>query len=213
MSTNRILTTDPGLELEVREEALLSQDPPSQQEPKTEPPSIDEPQSVVTEPPSIYEPQSVVTEPPSIGQPQSVVTEPPSIGQPQSVVTNAVLHDHGYVTPPVSLVKKQRYAKEYTDKERADVAKYAMEHGNAAAIRYYEHRFKLPESTVRSFKARYLRALEELSKEGKEDSCLVSLPIRKRGRKQGASTGNKPKYVTLMLCNCMDIQPTSLCTL
>ena len=82
--------------------------------------------------------------------------------------------------------KRRRYTTNYTDEDRAAIAKYAYEHGNAAAIKQFMPQFNLPESTVRSFKKRYLEELANIRKSGVEVGELTMVPARKKGRKSRA---------------------------
>ena len=45
--------------------------------------------------------------------------------------------------------------KKYTEKERYEIGKYALENGTAAACRKFKSKFNIGESTVRSFKNKY----------------------------------------------------------
>ncbi len=98
-------------------------------------------------------------------------------------------------TPPLSddtpSTKRRRYTTSYSDVFRAEVAKYALEHGNSAAIRHFKNRLDLPESTVRSFKKKYLTVMEEQRQTG-EVGTIVSVPAKTKGRKPG-TPNRKPK--------------------
>ena len=72
-----------------------------------------------------------------------------------------------------------------TDKQRAQIGKYASENGNAAAVRRFSKELDRPlnESTVRSIKNYY----EELGKKRSSgdslgEAAVTSLPPKKRGR-------------------------------
>ena len=77
--------------------------------------------------------------------------------------------------------KRKRYAS-YTDEDRAKFGKYASENGNAAALKRFRKDIpELGESTVRSFKTKYLAALEN-SRKLEDLTPITSIPSKKRGR-------------------------------
>ncbi len=85
--------------------------------------------------------------------------------------------------------KRGTYAK-YMAKDRAEIAKYAMDHGSTAAVRNFKERFpNLSESTVRDFRNKYAEAVKEDS-ESHDGSCIsdagnadiTELKTKKRGR-------------------------------
>ena len=94
--------------------------------------------------------------------------------------------DNGPLDEGTPRGKRRRYTTNYTDEDRAAIAKYAYEHGNAAAIKKFMPQFNLPESTVRSFKKRYLEELANIRKAGVEVGELTMVPARKKGRKSRA---------------------------
>ena len=58
--------------------------------------------------------------------------------------------------------KKRKVYSSYTDTDRAAIGRYAAEHGNIAAQRDFKSKLPdLGESTIRSFKKKYLAALSK----------------------------------------------------
>ena len=71
--------------------------------------------------------------------------------------------------------KRKRYAS-YTDEDRAKIGKYASENGTTAALKRFRQDIPdLGESTVRSFKIRYLAALEN-SRKREDLTPITSIP-------------------------------------
>ena len=99
--------------------------------------------------------------------------------------------ENGTPSDDTPSTKRRRYTTSYSDEFRAEVAKYALDHGNSAAIRHFKNRLELPESTVRSFKKKYLTVLEEQRQTG-EVGSIVSVPAKTKGRKPG-TPNRKPK--------------------
>lgn len=80
--------------------------------------------------------------------------------------------------------KKRVYNTTFTDEDRAAIGKHAAEHGNAAAVRQFKWKYSdLGESTVRSFKRRYLGALEERRKAGDDVPVVSGLSVQKTRKK------------------------------
>ena len=72
--------------------------------------------------------------------------------------------------------KKRKVYSNFNEQDRAVIGKYAAENGGAAAQGHFRSKFPdLGESTVRSFKTKYLAAL---AKQG----SVCSIPSKKRGR-------------------------------
>ena len=58
--------------------------------------------------------------------------------------------------------KKRKVYSSYTDTDRAAIGRYAAEHGNIATQRHFKSKLPdLGESTIRSFKKKYLAALSK----------------------------------------------------
>lgn len=77
---------------------------------------------------------------------------------------------------PVNYIK-------WTDKNRYDVGKYASEHGNAAAVRNFKKGFpNIKESTVREFKKRYEKQIQEDKKKHLQPSKEIVKYHTKTGR-------------------------------
>ena len=86
--------------------------------------------------------------------------------------------------PDVQSNKHQRRGKYsvFTDKDRAKIGKYASEHGNKRARKWFSKEFpNLHESTIRNFKRSYLAMLKEESKKVNPE-VISSLPCKSRGR-------------------------------
>ena len=80
--------------------------------------------------------------------------------------------------------RKRKPYKKISDSLRAQIGGYALENGNAAAVRRFSKEFEtsLSESTVRSLKKGYISARDALKRKSDEDTTLESLPPKKRGR-------------------------------
>ena len=72
----------------------------------------------------------------------------------------------------------------YTPKERADIARYTIQHGATAASRKFSKMLRkdLHESTVRGFKKMYQEELAKRREAGEIDVCVKKLPTKKQGR-------------------------------
>ena len=83
--------------------------------------------------------------------------------------------------PPPTSRKRKQYAT-YTDEDRGRIGRYAVENGNIAALKCFKSEHKdLVESTVRSFKKKYLAAVAE--KRAAQDYMeVLAIPSLKRGR-------------------------------
>ena len=70
-----------------------------------------------------------------------------------------------------------------TPEQKARVGKYAAENGTTNAIRRFSNNMpNLKESTVRGWKAVYLRELASKLKTGNEDTAVKRLPLKPKGR-------------------------------
>ena len=76
--------------------------------------------------------------------------------------------------------KKRKYTTAFTAEDRAAIGRYASENGNAAAVKKFRATHNVGESTVRSFKKKYL---EELKRQVTTGTEVTSLRAGKRGRK------------------------------
>lgn len=82
-----------------------------------------------------------------------------------------------------TLLKRGPY-EHFDDEERAQIGRYAADHGVAAAVRHYQKLFptrKVKESSVRTWRNNYLRDLQIRKEEGRE-MVVKKLPYKKRGR-------------------------------
>lgn len=72
----------------------------------------------------------------------------------------------------------------YTPEQRADIGKYAVQHGVVSAKRKYSMKLDvdLNESTVRGFKMAYLDEVNRKRKADEDDISVTKLPTKKRGR-------------------------------
>ena len=77
--------------------------------------------------------------------------------------------------------KKRKYTTAFTAEDRAAIGRYASENGNAAAAKKFRATHNVGESTVRSFKKKYLVELKRQVTTGTE---VTSLRAGKRGRKR-----------------------------
>ena len=76
--------------------------------------------------------------------------------------------------------KKRMYMPAFTAEDRAAIGCYVSENGNAAAVKKFRATHNVGESTVRSFKKKYL---EELKRQVTTGAEVTSLHAGKRGRK------------------------------
>ena len=71
----------------------------------------------------------------------------------------------------------------WTDKDRYSIGKYALEHGNIAAVRKFESKFShLNEGNVRSFKNKVEDEIKKASKERREPKQHISKYSSPTGR-------------------------------
>ena len=78
-----------------------------------------------------------------------------------------------------SLRKKRGFYQSYTPEDKARIARFAIEHGIAKAVRHFSQELnkKLRESTVREFKKRYLSQTQ-----GKNVEFITEIESKPRGR-------------------------------
>ena len=57
--------------------------------------------------------------------------------------------------------RKRKYTMAFTPEDRAAIGKYAAEYRNAAAVKKFKAAFNVGESTVRSFKKKYIEELKK----------------------------------------------------
>ncbi len=79
--------------------------------------------------------------------------------------------------------KKRKYTVTFTPEDRAAIGQYAAENGNAAAVKKFKATHDVGESTVRSFKKKYLEEVKKRQVSGTAFNDVKRLPGRKRGRK------------------------------
>ena len=80
---------------------------------------------------------------------------------------------------PQECCKRNSYT-HYSGETRVKIAKYAVENGNAKAVKHFEKEFpNLKESTVRNFKKKYYEKLSKARREGKTE--VLPLPSKVRG--------------------------------
>ena len=79
--------------------------------------------------------------------------------------------------------KRGKYAK-FTPDQQAELARYATMHGNIAAQRHFSRKLNtdLKESTIRTWKTKYLAEVNLKKKSGELDVSVTSLSSKKRGR-------------------------------
>ena len=69
--------------------------------------------------------------------------------------------------------KRNPYLRSVDNKKKAEIAKYALNHGNMAAVQHFSKEFPEPntlkESTIREWKTKYLN---EIGKERNEDAKI-----------------------------------------
>ena len=82
---------------------------------------------------------------------------------------------------------REKYGR-FTPTQVAQAAKFAVEHGNQAAIRRYseEFRMEIKDSTLSTWKSKYCAAIKDCQREGKYaesgEFIVTSLPSKKQGR-------------------------------
>ncbi len=79
--------------------------------------------------------------------------------------------------------KKRKYTVTFTPGDRAAIGQYAAENSNAAAVKKFKDTHDVGESTVRSFKKKYLGEVKKWQVSGTTFKDVKRLPGRKRGRK------------------------------
>ena len=82
-----------------------------------------------------------------------------------------------------TLLKRGPY-EHFDDEERAQIGRYAADHGVAAAVRHYQKLFptrKVKEISVHTWRNKYLQDLQIRKEEGRE-MVVKKLPYKKRGR-------------------------------
>ncbi len=79
--------------------------------------------------------------------------------------------------------KKRKYSTSFTPEDRATIGRYTAENGNAAAVTKFKASHSVGESTVRSFKKKYLEEVKKRHVPGVEYEQVTRLPGHKRGRK------------------------------
>ena len=78
---------------------------------------------------------------------------------------------------------KRRYTTDFSSEDRAKIGKFAVENGNAKAVKHFKSTYQhLGESTVRFFKKRYLDGLAEKRKNGEMHPAVAEIPVKKQGR-------------------------------
>lgn len=85
------------------------------------------------------------------------------------------------------LTKEKRHRRgtytKYSNKQRADIGKYALENGNERAIRHFSAQFpNLKESTVRNFKKAYKNELDKQRKQQLIPQPVTEIVPKPRGR-------------------------------
>jgi hypothetical protein len=73
--------------------------------------------------------------------------------------------------------KKRKYTTTFSPEDRAEIGKFAVENGNAGAVRKYS----VGESTVRLFKKKYLAALRDRVNKG-DNEPVTAIQLERRGR-------------------------------
>ncbi len=79
--------------------------------------------------------------------------------------------------------KKRNYTTVFMPEDRAVIGRYAAENSNAAAVKKFRASHSVGESTVRSFKNKYLEEVRKRRVPGVKYEQVTRLPGHKRGRK------------------------------
>ena len=96
-------------------------------------------------------------------------------------MVESVTHEEIGSEGKLAAMKRGPYVK-FSQQAKIAVAKYAAEHGVAAALRRFVKRFpELKESTIRTWRNVYVSELQRKRKVG-DDSSMKELPEKKRGR-------------------------------
>ncbi len=79
--------------------------------------------------------------------------------------------------------KKRKYTTSFMPEDCAAIGRYTAENGNAAAVKMLKASHSIGESTVRSFKKKYLEEVKHHRMPGVEYEQVTRLPGHKRGRR------------------------------
>ena len=100
------------------------------------------------------------------------------IGESLTVAANKEVEK---ITGPPASRKRKQYAT-YTDEDRGKIGRYTAKNGNVAALKCFKSEHNdLVESTVRSFKKKYLAAVTE-KRTAQDYTEVLAIPSLKRGR-------------------------------
>ena len=99
-----------------------------------------------------------------------------------SMPSQAIAEANREVQEATSKAKRGPY-KRYSASVRAEIGKYASQHGVAATARVFSKRLDSPvsETTVRSIRSAYVQGVHQ-KRRAEDDGEIVALPLKKRGR-------------------------------
>ena len=101
----------------------------------------------------------------------------------EEVSNNTKLGAVDFATLQEATVQKASKYTKWTDENRYAVGKYAFEHGTAVAVRNFKKDFpNIKESTVREFKKKYEKQLQEAMKDILQPPKLIKKYSSKTGR-------------------------------
>ena len=104
-------------------------------------------------------------------------------GIPAAAIASANRHVERALCPQAESRRRGKYQK-YTEKQRAQVGRYAAENGVQAAVRKFSREFNhsINESTIRGFMKAYLAEVSRKRRADEADLSVDILPTKKRGR-------------------------------
>ena len=134
----------------------------------------------------------------SRSNPASIVDLPNPSGPLSKAIPSSAIESANAAVREVVIERQAPNAKRgkyqhYSDKEKAEIAKRAIDHGITDTVRHYAslypERSEIPISSVATWKARYLKELKirvresqgEHQGESKQDAVITELPNKKRG--------------------------------
>ena len=99
-----------------------------------------------------------------------------------SMPSQAIAEANREVQEATNKVKWGPY-KRYSTSVRAEIGKYASQHGVAATARVFSKRLDSPvsETTVRSIRSAYIQGVHQKQR-AEDDGEIVALPLKKQGR-------------------------------
>lgn len=109
---------------------------------------------------------------------------PDPTGPLSDVLSIGAIKDANEAVRAVKQPKTRGVYSKISPENQAAVAKYAIEHGNKAAVRHFGRKLDvdLKASSVATWKSKYLSEMQRKINAGDDDKEVTSLPVKKRGR-------------------------------